>query len=85
MERAARHDSTLQIVPHIAPETASPLLRTLRETDLAQDFASGLTALTAVFSALHAGKQPHVTGVFLDALENRFALVVSADALQESR
>lgn len=41
--------------------------------------------MTAVFSALHAGQQPHVTGVFLDALENRFALVVSADGLRESR
>lgn len=87
VESAARqgNDSTLQIAPHLAPENATLLLRILRETDLAQDFASGLAALTAVFSALHAGKQPHVTGVFLDALENRFALVVSADALRESR
>jgi hypothetical protein len=77
--------STLQITAHEPPENAAALYRTLRETDLARDFASGISALTTTFRALHAGQQPHVTGVFLDALENRFALVVSADGLRESR
>lgn len=86
-ERAARQPiaSNLQIAPHQAPENASSLHRILRQTDIAQNFASGLTALTAVFNALHAGKQPRVTGVFLDALENRFALVLSTEELRESR
>ena len=78
-------DSTLQITEHEPPKHSPALYRMLRETDIAHDFASGITVLTAVFQALHAGQQPHVTGVFLDALENKFALVVSAEGLRESR
>lgn len=77
--------STLQISEHEPPKDSSALYRMLRETDLAHDFGSGITVLTAVFRSLHAGQQPHVTGVFLDALENKFALVVSAEGLRESR
>lgn len=78
-------DSTLQISEHEPPGDSSTLYRMLRETDMARDFGSGIGVLTAVFRALHAGQQPHVTGVFLDALENKFALVVSAEGLRESR
>src|SRR5699024_561034 len=78
-------DSTLQISEHEPPADSSTLYRMLRETDMARDFGSGIGVLTAVFRALHAGQQPHVTGVFLDALENKFALVVSAEGLRESR
>lgn len=78
-------DSTLQISEHELPGDSSTLYRMLRETDMARDFGSGIGVLTAVFRALHAGQQPHVTGVFLDALENKFALVVSAEGLRESR
>lgn len=78
-------NTTLDISEHELPKDPSTLYRMLRETDLARDFGYGVMVLTDVFRALHAGQQPHVTGVFLDVLANRFALVVTPEGLRESR
>ena len=76
---------TASAVPHEVLIDRDAALRILTGTDVAEDFASVLEMLKVVFRSLRQGVQPHITSVFLRALDNRFAVIVVQEALRRSR
>lgn len=82
-------ESTPAMPVHPAPREVDldfqRILQVLTTTDLATGFGTAVRALQDLFRAIHDHEQPHVTRVFLQALENQFALVVPKQAVQKSR
>lgn len=76
---------TMDVTPKRSMPDADSTLRTLQNTDLVRDFAPVVDALIPLFRILHSDGQPHATRIFLDALDNRFALVVPRQTLQKCR
>ena len=76
---------TLALADHDLRFDSAAIEHTLRTTDFAHDFKTVLQALRVVFQQLHQAGQPHVTRVFLGAVDNKFAIVSPRESLQESR
>lgn len=77
--------ATVDVSPTRSLPDPASILQTLQNTDLVRDFDPVVKALFPVFRVLHSGGQPHATRIFLDALENRFAIVVPRPTLQKCR
>lgn len=77
--------TTVTVSPTLVISDPQAALHLLQNTDLVKDFGTVLDTLTTVLQALHSGGQSHVTRLFLDAIENRFALVVPTVTSEKSR
>lgn len=76
---------TVSFGQHPVDFDSAKALRLLRETDVARDFKTILDTLRLIFTQLHGSGQPHATRLFLEAADNRFAIVVPKESLRESR
>lgn len=77
--------TTVTISPSSELPDPQAALHLLQNTDLVREFGTVLETLTVVLRALHSGGQTHVTGLFLDAIANRSALVIPTATFEKSR